>query len=149
MQIDFDGVSEAMDIYINGILVIDAAPVSLTLAEAVTPSGEAWVGFSARTGGEFEAHDVTSWILIPGPPPPLPRLTASTFDFAADTAVFTFDSGSSRSYRVTQSTDGVNFTSLATGIPGQAGSTTTAPIPFQQSPVQLFRIETENPLKAP
>ncbi|NNM31115.1 MAG: hypothetical protein HKO57_16475, partial [Akkermansiaceae bacterium] len=147
VKIDYDAVGKVMDIFFNGVLVIDDADVDLEFAEAVDASGKGWVGFSARTGGEYEAHDITRWILIPGPPAPPLEITDFTVDLDADTAVFTFSSTTTRTYRVTGSSDGQTFTNLATGIAGQAGSTTTGAIPFVETAVKLFRIEEESILK--
>lgn len=54
-----------LDIRINNILVVDSLNVNLASTGALDSEGKAWVGFTARTGGSFEAHDVTNWTFTP------------------------------------------------------------------------------------
>lgn len=54
-----------LDIRINDILVVDSLNVNLGSTGALDSEGKAWVGFTARTGGSFEAHDVTNWTFTP------------------------------------------------------------------------------------
>lgn len=144
-QVQIDYVQDDLDIYINGILVIDSAFVDLVSSNAVDGSGKAYAGFSSRTGGAFEAHDITDWVLFEGTPPPPLELIDFSFDLGAATAVFTFNSANTRTYRILESTDGQTFNPLATGIPGQAGTTTTSPLPFVATPAKLFRVQVESP----
>lgn len=54
-----------LDIWINDIQVVNTLAVDLGTIGALDGSGKGYVGFTARTGGSFEAHDVTSWTLTP------------------------------------------------------------------------------------
>ncbi|MCF7731706.1 MAG: discoidin domain-containing protein [Akkermansiaceae bacterium] len=58
----------ALDVSINGILVVDSLDVDLGTIGALDGENKAYVGFTARTGGAFEAHDVTHWTFTPGTP---------------------------------------------------------------------------------
>ncbi len=50
-----------LDVYFDGLLLIDDVAVDLRSLGAVDPFGLAWVGFGARTGGAWENHDVLNW----------------------------------------------------------------------------------------
>lgn len=54
-----------LDIRINDILVVDSLNVNLASTGALDSEGKAWVGFTSRTGGSFENHDITNWTLTP------------------------------------------------------------------------------------
>ncbi len=54
-----------LDISINGIPVVSNLNVDLAAIGALDASNRAYVGFTARTGGSFECHDVTSWHFTP------------------------------------------------------------------------------------
>lgn len=59
MHVDY--VPRDLDVYINDTLVFDSVNVDLeTLANgsAVDADGKAYIGFSARTGGATENHDI-------------------------------------------------------------------------------------------
>ena len=64
-----------LDIFFQDEQVIGNLEVDLEGMGAVDAAGTGYVGFSARTGGSFEAHDVTSWFLTEGAPvlPQVPR----------------------------------------------------------------------------
>ena len=50
-----------LDVWFNGAYVIENVDVSLADIGAVDGSGEAYMGFAARTGGANEFHNVSSW----------------------------------------------------------------------------------------
>lgn len=54
-----------LDISINGLEVVSNLNVDLAAIGALDASNRAFVGFTARTGGSFECHDVTSWHFTP------------------------------------------------------------------------------------
>ena len=135
-----------LDVYVDGRLAIDSADVNLAEIEAVDTSGKAYVGFTSRTGGAFEAHDVTSWSLIVGPPAPPLVLLSSVIDRGAGQATLTWASADTRSYRITASDDLLSWDMvLAAGIPGTIGQgQTSAPVPFEEESDRLFfRVEEE------
>ena len=47
-------------------LIFDSLNVTLNAAQAVDADGKAWVGFSSRTGGAAEFHNVNSWTMATG-----------------------------------------------------------------------------------
>lgn len=51
----------ALDLYFDGLKVIDGLNVNLGTIGALDPFGYAWVGFGGRTGGAWESHDVLNW----------------------------------------------------------------------------------------
>ncbi len=60
-----------LDVFVNDALVVDSLGVDLqNLAggAAVDRNGYAWLGFSARTGGATENHDVLNWHFATLPP---------------------------------------------------------------------------------
>jgi len=136
-----------LDIFFDGVLVIDSLNLDLSITGALDVNGKAYVGFFAETGEFHEHHDVTRWILTEGPPGTSFAITDLALDFAADTAVFTFSSSEGQSYTISESEDCIHFIPLATGIPGAMSSeeTTTAPISFVETPRKFFRVECEPP----
>lgn len=148
-QVRVDYVPGDLDVYFNNVLVIDSANVDLAAIGAVDASGKAYVGFSGRSGGEFEAHDVTRWLLTEGPPPVGPGaplvIKNFVFNFTADTLQLTWGSSDTKTYKVTASNDGIDWsTTLASGIAGASGQQeTSTTVNFTQGTVQLFRVEEE------
>ena len=152
IRIDYlPGTPNDLDVYFNNALVVDSLDVDLAAIGAVDGSGTGYVGFAGRSGGLFEAHDVTSWFLTEGPPPVAPATPGAfgiidfSFDFAADTMDITWGSNDLKSYRITTSTDGLDWTTqLGPIIPGAAGLTqTSTTVPFTEDSVRLFRVEEE------
>lgn len=136
-----------LDVYFDGVLILENVNVDLASILALDVDGKGFVGFSARTGGAYESHDITSWCLTEGPPAaavPI-AILASSFDFESDTVGLTFTSDDTRTYRVTSSTDGIDFSEvLASGISGSAGATeTSTSVNFTQAPFLLLRVEQE------
>jgi hypothetical protein len=147
-QVRVDYVPGDLDVYFNNVLVIDSASVDLAAIGALDASGKAYVGFSGRAGGQFEAHDVTRWLLTEGPPaaPAAPLVIKDfAFNFTADTLQLTWGSSDTRTYKVTASNDGIDWsTTLASGIAGASGQQeTSTTVNFTQGTVQLFRVEEE------
>jgi hypothetical protein len=148
-QVRVDYVPGDLDVYFNSVLVIDSAAVDLEAIGAVDSNGKAYAGFSGRSGGDFEAHDVTRWILTEGPPPVGPGaplvIKSFDFDFDADTLQLTWGSSDAKTYRVTASVDGQDWsTVLASGIAGASGQQeTSTTVGFTQGTLQLFRVEEE------
>lgn len=50
-----------LDVYIDGIAVIQNVDVDLTEIGATDASGKSFFGFSGRTGGYSQANDITNW----------------------------------------------------------------------------------------
>jgi autotransporter-associated beta strand protein len=51
----------SLDVRINNILILDDLPIDLESAGAVDGQGRAYLGFTGRTGGSRQAHDVLAW----------------------------------------------------------------------------------------
>lgn len=134
-----------LDVYFNDVLIIDSVNVDLAAIGAVDASGKGYTGFAARTGGAFEAHDITRWILTEGPPPAPLVIKSSSFNFSTDQLTLTWGSSDTRTYRVTASTDLLDWsTVLASGIAGAAGQVeTSTTVPFTQTTRTFFRVEEE------
>ncbi len=135
----------SLNVYFEGVLVIADVDVDLDQIAAINLDGKGFVGFSARTGSEFETHDVTNWCLKEEAPPPDIEIVNYNIDAAAGTATFTWTSQESRSYRITSSTDADDFSTVVkSGISGESGAAqTTATVTFAQAPLLLFRVEEE------
>lgn len=134
-----------LDVYFDGVLVIDSVYVDLGEIGAADANGKSWMGFTSRTGGQFEAHDVTSWVVTPGVPvgPPAPLvLLSSSIDLTANQVTLTWVSSPENTYRITTSTDLINWVPLQSGIVG-AGSQTTQSVGFTPAAKQFFRVEEE------
>jgi glucose/arabinose dehydrogenase len=60
--VEYNGSSDRLDVYLsNGAVKPTAATLSATVDLAATVGSQAYVGFSAATGGLNNAHEVTSW----------------------------------------------------------------------------------------
>ncbi|MDB4687690.1 discoidin domain-containing protein [Akkermansiaceae bacterium] len=134
-----------LDLFFQGVQVIDSLDVDLGATDALDEEGKAYVGFSACTGVFSEYHDITRWVLVEGPPAPPLKIMEFAVDLDTDTAIFTFSSTQFRTYTIEGSDDGLVFTKLATGIPGAAGTseTTTGPISFTETSQKMFRVVDE------
>ena len=139
------GTPGTLDVFFQGVWVVRHLPVDLAAMGAVDGSGTGYVGFSARTGGLFEAHDITSWYLTEGLPALPPELVAFAVNTAAGQATLTWKSHATRSYRITASTDLLDWSSvLASAIPGSlAEAQTSKDVSFTPGARLFFRVEEE------
>jgi hypothetical protein len=144
-RVRVDYVPGDLDIYFNDVLVVNSVNVDLVAIGAVNASGKGYTGFAARTGGAFEAHDVTRWTLSEGPPPAPLVIKSSSFNFATDQLTLTWGSTDTRTYKITASTDLADWsTVLGSGIAGATGlEETTVTVPFTQGSRTFFRVEEE------
>jgi hypothetical protein len=55
-----------LDIYFDGIAIVQNLDVDLAEIGAVDANGDAFVGFSARTGGNVQNNDITAWKMAYG-----------------------------------------------------------------------------------
>lgn len=103
-----------LDVYINGMLVIDSLQIDLQgVAQATDENGLAYVGFTARTGGFFEAHDVTSWSFFEGAPaPPFMLLSSTVTTGASPSVALQWGSGGPHTYKITSSTDMLDWSNI-------------------------------------
>lgn len=144
-RVRVDYVPGDLDIYFNDVLVVNSVNVDLVAIGAVNAAGKGYTGFAARTGGAFEAHDVTRWTLSEGPPPAPLVIKSSSFNFSTDQLTLTWGSSDARTYKITSSTDLADWTTvLASGIAGAAGlEETSTTVPFTQGTRTFFRVEEE------
>ncbi len=134
-----------LDIWFDGVLVVDSLAVDLGAIGAVDEDGEAYVGFTGRTGGQFAAHDITSWFLTEGAPAGGGgelMLTDWSFDFASDQLTLTWASEAGKTYRVTTSDTFSSWAPVQSGIPSGGASTSVA-VGFTQGTRAFFRVEEE------
>ncbi|MDB6080025.1 MAG: gdhB 2, partial [Akkermansiaceae bacterium] len=138
--------SGLLNIYVNSVQVLTNYPINLSTLGAVDASGKGYVGFSARTGGIFEAHDVTAWSLTPGAPVstgnPL-AITASSINAATGALSLTWTSNAAKTYRITASTDLTTWTTVLKSGIASGGSTTTSATTFTPGAKGFFRVEEE------
>jgi hypothetical protein len=135
-----------LDVYFNNILVVDSLNVNLETIGAVDEDGKAFAGFTSRTGGLFEAHDVTRWFLTegaPAAPPAQLTLLSSSLDLENNQITLTWSSSDTKSYRVVASQDLSDWTTvLQNNIPGAPGSNQTTIIAtFTPATKLFFRVE--------
>ncbi|QJE94899.1 lectin-like domain-containing protein [Luteolibacter luteus] len=134
-----------LDVYFEGVLVIANLEVNLADAFAVNEEGLGYAGFTARTGGFFEAHDVTRWKLVEGVPVAPPVLTSYTVTGGATpSATLNWSSSTARTYRVTTSTDLVDWSNvLQSGIAGHASGTNSISVSLPVAQKVFVRVEEE------
>jgi len=137
-----------LDIYVDGELVVNSLAVDLdptTGIGAVDATGKGYVGFTARTGGAFEAHDVTSWSLTEGPPAPPLRIVSSTVTTGATpTATLSWSSGGPHTYKITTSTDLVDWSNVvASGIVPDVDGENTITVNLPVAAGIFVRVEEE------
>ncbi|MBK1833150.1 lectin-like domain-containing protein [Roseibacillus ishigakijimensis] len=136
-----------LSVYLNEQAIITDLSVDLAAIGAVNAEGKGYVGFSGRTGGAIELHDVTSWCYTEGEPvyPSSLELLDYSFDFTPgnESVTLTWTSGPGLSYRVVAGDNLADFpTELASEIAAD-GETTTRTIPLGTSSRQFLRIEQE------
>ena len=131
-----------LDILFNGTTVVNSLNVDLGTIGAVDATGKGFVGFAARTGGFFEAHDVARWILKEGPPTFPLVLLSHSFNFGSNQLTQTWESTTGKTYRITTSPDLMSWTPVLTAIPGAAGQTSRT-ISFTPGTKAFFRVEQE------
>ncbi len=51
----------SIDVYINGVAILQNVAVDLAAIGAVNANGDAYLGFTARTGGYYQNNDITDW----------------------------------------------------------------------------------------
>lgn len=135
-----------LNVYFDGVQVAANLAIDLDAINAMDDAGTSYVGFTGRSGGWFEAHDVTGWVFTEGPPAPPLVILGSTINRNTGHATLTWASSPSRSYRITASTDLLDWsTVLDDGIPGAPGQEATLhDVNFINSAKRLFfRVEEE------
>jgi hypothetical protein len=138
-------VSGKLNVYMNDVQVLTDFAVDLAATGALDAGNKGYVGFTGRTGGLYEAHDVTSWVLStsPGVEPTNPlAITSYTINAAAGTGTLNWSSNTGKTYRITSSSDLATWTSLKTAI-ASGGATTSSNFTFTPGTKGFFRVEQE------
>jgi hypothetical protein len=130
---------------VNGVPVIEGLEVNLPLAEATDENGMSYVGFTGRTGGAYEAHDVTSWFLVEGTPAPVFRELSSVITPGNPPSVqLQWTTGGQHTYRITASTDMLNWTNEIQGNIAPSGTgVNSATVNFPPGDRVFIRVEEE------
>jgi hypothetical protein len=130
----------------DGIQVLADFAVDLETIGAVDGSGQAYVGFVARTGGWDQASDITSWSFTStaGPVGEF-AIMASTIDVSGGSAGFTWSSFPGTQYRITASTDLTDWTTILKQDIEAEGSVTSDSVTFTPGTKMFFRVEEETP----
>lgn len=142
-QVRISYVPGNLTVSVDGIVVLENLSVDLADLGAVDGDGNAYVGFSAATGGLNEAHDITSWTLTPGAPVVSElELISSAFNLSANQATLVWRSAVGKTYQITTSENLVNWSNLGAEIPGLANQT-SATVTFPAASKRFFRVEEQ------
>lgn len=144
-----------LDIWFQGVKVVDAMALDLNATGALDAQGTALVGFTSSSiantvpaTGEFplrilgQNNDVTSWHLTAQGPPPV--LTSHQFDFTNSTLQLTWTSQPEKTYAVTQASADLSLWTPLTGFTAipSAGESTSVQVPIDTSaPMNFYRVE--------
>jgi hypothetical protein len=140
-----------LDVYFDGIAVVQNVAVDLAAIGAVDGAGEAFVGFTARTGGNVQNNDIVDWKMAYGDFSALPPFssvrsvihTINDGENVSRVVDLVWNSSAAGSYDVTRTTG--NLASPWTvhqtlpGADGQQGIRIT--IDPQLVPREFFRVE--------
>ncbi len=134
-----------LDVYFDGVLVVDSLNVDLAAIGALDAGGLGYTGFTSRTGGFYEAHDVTSWKLATGVPAAPLMLTAfSITGGATPSATLDWTSSPGRTYRITTSGDLVDWSHVAeSGIAADVDGVNSMTVPLPAGTKRFVRVEEE------
>jgi hypothetical protein len=130
---------------INGYIVLEGVEVNMSLAEATDENGLSYVGFTGRTGGLFEAHDVTSWFLVEGvPAPPFRELSSVITPGNPPSVNLQWTSGGQHTYRIASSTDMIDWSNEILGNIAPSGTgVNSANVNFPSGDRVFIRVEEE------
>lgn len=149
-QIRIVYVPHNLDIYFDGIAVVQNLDVDLAAIGAVDSGGTAYVGFSSRTGGNVENSDITSWHLRSGDFSALPAFGLVKSKFVSgdpylppNELSLVWNSVAAKTYRVRATSDFTNWSSVQTGVPGTDGQTKLKLTLPDYGPKSFFRVEEE------
>lgn len=142
---EIEGDPGTLYVMFNGVPVLEGVEVNLTSAGATDENGLSYVGFSGRTGGLFEAHDVTRWFYVPGEPaPPFRELSSVITPGNPPSVNLQWTSGGQHTYRIAWSTDMINWTNQIQGNIAPSGTgVNTANVNFPPGDRVFIRVEEE------
>ncbi len=132
-----------LDIWVDGVQVLTDYDVDLGEINAVDGSGTAYLGFVAGTGGLKQASDITSWTFTSAAVTPPLKLVSSTINPQAGTGEISWESTTGKEYRITTSTDLLDWTTIIEQDIPATGTLTTEPFTFTPGIKAFFRIEEE------
>lgn len=127
-----------LDVYIDGIAVIQNINVNLSTIGAADTNGASFFGFTARTGGFSQNNDVTNWRVRLGDFSALPPFSTvkNLYRYAQGSAVpgqvdMVWNARAGSSYRIRSSTNLATWEDVATrpGVSGQIGVRVDFPAP--------------------
>lgn len=138
----------ALSVYLDGTLVVDKFAVDLAdpaVGAVDATTGKGYVGFSARTGGLNEYHDILDWVLTPTSvvaTNPL-TITSSAFTFGSPTSqlALTWTSNAGKTYQVTESSDLVTWSPVGSTIASAGSTTTSTTVNFTKTTKDFYRVE--------
>ncbi len=134
-----------LDVYFDGVLVVDSLNVDLAAIGALDAGGLGYTGFTSRTGGFYEAHDVTSWKLATGvPAAPLTLTSFSITGGETPSATLDWTSSPGRTYRITTSGDLIDWSHIAEqGIAADVDGINSMTVPLPAGTKRFVRVEEE------
>lgn len=135
-----------VDVYLDGIAVLQNVEVDLAGIGAVDGSGKAWVGFTGRTGGNVQNNDIIDWQMAYGDFSALPSfgLVKSVVHTVGTQRVLdlVWNAGETSLYNVTSSTTLNNDWAIQSEQPGVAGQIgVRINIDPVTTPREFFRVE--------
>lgn len=140
-----EGEAGKMYVMLNGVVVLEDVDVNLSSAQATDENGLSYLGFMARTGGQFESHDVTRWFYTEGVPAPAFKEIASVITPGNPPSVnLQWTSGGQHTYRIAYSTDMLNWSNQIQGnIPPSGTGVNSATVNFPSGDRVFIRVEEE------
>ena len=141
-----------LDVYVDGIAIVQNVDVDLEEIGAADASGGSYVGFTARTGGNVQNSDITDWKVTPGDFSALPPfgMVKTLFkdtdaDGAPDSVDLVWNASDGIFYDVTRSLDLLNapwdLVISELGVDGQIGVTVDYGLLFDPAARAFFRVE--------
>lgn len=144
-----------LDVYFNKVCVVQNLEVDLNAIGAVDGTGKAYVGFTARTGGNVQNNDITDWHMRFGDftaLPPFGMVASRIFFSKNSTAAYpdrvqlVWDSNPEKSYTIEVSSDMTGppaWEPFISGIAGDEGQVLWELL-TEEGPRSFFRV-TEEP----
>ncbi len=139
-----------LDVYLDGIAVIQNLNVNLGTIGAADSGGKSYFGFTARTGGNVQNSDITDWHVKLGDYSSLPPfgIVKTLFRYTAGnpspTSVdLVWNASATPSYDIVSSLDLNTWDVISTeaGVNGQIGTSINIPFNVGTAPKAFFRVQ--------
>ncbi|GAA5123558.1 hypothetical protein JIN84_11545 [Luteolibacter yonseiensis] len=140
-----------LDVYLDGIAVIQNVNVNLSTIGAADAAGKSYFGFTARTGGNVQNSDITDWHVKLGDFSAVPPfgMVKSLFRYTAGSSQPTsvdlvWNADTATDFKVVSSLDLLPPWSLvqsAPGVKGQIGVSVDIPFNVGTADKAFFRVE--------